>query len=403
MESNKKTVTSEDFDLLLQKARQGDADAQYRVAVCYDIGDIVKQDSALAVQWWEKAAEQGQPDAQRMLVEIYQGGIGAPQDPDRADHWFRQYYDGRKAAAEQGDMHAQADMTRIFLYGKYRKPDYAQAKYWYDRFVDQVKETDDKFQATDFGMRLDELKRTEEEASLDPEGKRARFRKMEADAGKGDPMAEFELADAYLYGRYVDADWRKAEYWYQKVSEHSESLPVDIRNRIFFMWGTINDLKQEEKWSNVNASLRKKEPEKQETETTPAAPVKTGRHYVDWTEILLEIGTVAAAFVFLRGVPLYNWTVEHHREISFLLKPLLQLVSIVIAVLGGGAALGLLLSFHPVLAFLGGIAGGIGGLVTVFCHDLPEVYRIAKTAVYAIAALAVLRIVITLLMSLRRR
>jgi len=48
-----------DFQDLLAKAEQGNVDAQYILGVCYQYGDGVGKDEKKAVEWYMKAAEQG--------------------------------------------------------------------------------------------------------------------------------------------------------------------------------------------------------------------------------------------------------------------------------------------------------------------------------------------------------
>ena len=91
---------AEDFTALAERAEQGDADAQFRLGVMYDIGQGVPQDEAKAAAWYKKAAEQGDADAQLNLGLMYDNGRGVPQDEVRAVAWYRK-------AAEQGNENAQ--------------------------------------------------------------------------------------------------------------------------------------------------------------------------------------------------------------------------------------------------------------------------------------------------------
>ncbi len=45
--------------MVLKAAEQGESTAQYYLAVCYYKGDGITQDYAQAVEWFLKAAEQG--------------------------------------------------------------------------------------------------------------------------------------------------------------------------------------------------------------------------------------------------------------------------------------------------------------------------------------------------------
>ena len=108
----------------LPLAEQGDASAQFNLALMYDNGVGVLQDDAEAVKWYRKAAEQGHASAQNFLGYMYSKGQGVPQDYAEAVKWYRK-------AAEQGDADAQTNLG--YMYGKGRGvlQDYVKAHIWY--------------------------------------------------------------------------------------------------------------------------------------------------------------------------------------------------------------------------------------------------------------------------------
>ena len=61
-------------------AEQGDADAQYNLAIMYDNGQGVLQDYQTAVKWYTLAAEQGLAKSQYNLGISYAKGEGVIQD-----------------------------------------------------------------------------------------------------------------------------------------------------------------------------------------------------------------------------------------------------------------------------------------------------------------------------------
>jgi len=64
--------------------------------VVYRNGDGVARDDAMAIEWFRKAADGGDPKAQCSLGVMYVTGRGVTQDVDQATAWFNK-------AAAQGD------------------------------------------------------------------------------------------------------------------------------------------------------------------------------------------------------------------------------------------------------------------------------------------------------------
>jgi hypothetical protein len=73
---------------LLERAEQGDPEAQYRLGYHCAFGPDEARDYTLASEWWTKAAEQGCVSAQAGLWLIYSEGLGMPQDHLRAYLWI---------------------------------------------------------------------------------------------------------------------------------------------------------------------------------------------------------------------------------------------------------------------------------------------------------------------------
>jgi TPR repeat protein len=59
---------------------QGNAAAQYNLALMYDEGEGVIEDDREAVKWYRLAAEQGDANAQGNLGVLYFSGAGVIQD-----------------------------------------------------------------------------------------------------------------------------------------------------------------------------------------------------------------------------------------------------------------------------------------------------------------------------------
>ncbi|MFZ4761350.1 MAG: tetratricopeptide repeat protein [Alphaproteobacteria bacterium] len=75
------------FAQFLQKAQQGNVEAQVKIARMYQQGEGVGQNKAAAFRWWRQAAESGDRGAQTVLADLYKNGDGVAVDEKEALHW----------------------------------------------------------------------------------------------------------------------------------------------------------------------------------------------------------------------------------------------------------------------------------------------------------------------------
>ena len=112
------------FDWAKKAADQGFALAQNRVGVSFERGEGVAQNVSTAVEWYRKAAAQGESYGQnnvgRMLIFVR----GVPQDPAQAYEFF-----GRSAA--QGNPYAAYNLAYMFENGLFVMADKRTAARWY--------------------------------------------------------------------------------------------------------------------------------------------------------------------------------------------------------------------------------------------------------------------------------
>ena len=118
-----KTVEGE--KTVQERAKAGNAMAQYNLGLMYDKGEGVPQDKAEAVKWYRKAAEQGDADAQVNLGFMYGNGDGVPQDDTEALKWHRK-------SAEQGHGFAQNNLATMYRLGDGVPEDYTKAYMFYN-------------------------------------------------------------------------------------------------------------------------------------------------------------------------------------------------------------------------------------------------------------------------------
>ncbi len=120
------------FQVYQPKANQGDADAQFNLALLYYTGLGIPQDRRYAIYWYTKAAEQGHIQAQYFLGKLYNFGDGKEvrQDFKLAVYWLTK-------AAEQGHIQAQYLLGHMYEYDDEPPQDYKLAFFWYTKAAEQ--------------------------------------------------------------------------------------------------------------------------------------------------------------------------------------------------------------------------------------------------------------------------
>ena len=105
-------------------AEHGDAIAQFNLGYCYENGDGVEQNYEEAVKWYRKAAEQGHANAQNNLGVCYEYGDGVEQNYEEAVKWILK-------AAEHGHANAQKNLGVCYKNGVGVEKNYEEAFKWY--------------------------------------------------------------------------------------------------------------------------------------------------------------------------------------------------------------------------------------------------------------------------------
>lgn len=114
-DQNKKAETADIATLQIQ-AQAGDVKAQVQLADDYFTGNGIGQDYAKAFDWYKKAANAGNPEAQTELGLMYAKGYDVtPVDYKEALHWTR-------IAAEQGYVGAQYNLGVAYDNGLGSRP-----------------------------------------------------------------------------------------------------------------------------------------------------------------------------------------------------------------------------------------------------------------------------------------
>ena len=104
-------------------AQQGDPDAEYHLGQLYRLGQGVNIDYPSAQSYYLKAAKKGHPLAQLNLGTLYYSGKAIEKQEEDAFYWLHQ-------AAEKGDAHAQWMIGDMLLNGQGVAQDSVAAYSW---------------------------------------------------------------------------------------------------------------------------------------------------------------------------------------------------------------------------------------------------------------------------------
>jgi len=118
------------YQVFRELSEQGNAEAQYNLAILYRQGKGVKQDKKLALEWFEKSAAQGLASAEYYLGNLYDTGDTVTRDPAIAVQWY-------KKAAEKGNPMAQSNLGVAYANGEGVGQDIVKAYVWFSLAASQ--------------------------------------------------------------------------------------------------------------------------------------------------------------------------------------------------------------------------------------------------------------------------
>jgi TPR repeat protein len=213
-------------------ANNGDIEAMNAMGFWYEEGwSGLSKDDTQAVNWYRKAAEQGNAFAQNSLGSMYCDGQGLEKNYAQAVNWYRK-------AAEQGNDVAQGNLGTMYVTGRGITQDYAQAVNWYLKAAEQGEARaqnnlgsmyqDGKGVAQDYTQAVDW------------------FRKA---AELGNAVAQKNLGVMYEKGKGVTQDYPQAVEWYRKAAEQGNANAQYILGMIYQNGqGVEKDLAQAKAW-----------------------------------------------------------------------------------------------------------------------------------------------------------
>lgn len=197
-------------------AKQGNAEAQCKLGLCYYNGYGVEEDLAEAVGWFRKAAEQGNADAQNLLGLCYDNGEGVDHNPIEAFKWYGK-------AAEQGLAVAQYNLGNCYADGNGVKKNVKKAAKWFQKAAEQGNADAQNL----LGHCYDNGEGVWKNAT-----EAVKWYRMAAE--QGNDWGQYNLGISYYYGYGIYQDVSIAEYWLKRSAdqgnEDAQKALDDIHN-----------------------------------------------------------------------------------------------------------------------------------------------------------------------------
>lgn len=214
--------TAEAMKWLRKSADQGYPQAEYYMGYAYRDGFGVSEDKAESIKWFQNAANHGLPEAQDELGYVYYEGYEVPKDFAESAKWYQM-------AADKGDVRAQEKMGDLCLRGDDKNiylPIPAERKTsaaeWYQKAANQYRsaaEHGDADAQYRFGELIEKVAKAkiknygnEEETRYSPDFREAAFWFMKA-AYQGHSDAQIALSYIYLLGEGVEKSDVEGTAW----------------------------------------------------------------------------------------------------------------------------------------------------------------------------------------------
>lgn len=232
----------EAYNTVLSWAKEGDSFACYIIggtlywgeyAIHHDDGtplefeNILRETSIQALDWFEKAANQGLRMALYNLVNGYGGAHDIPPDPERRMYWIQR-------GCELGIAKFMVDMGIYYE----QEENWEKALYYYKRAFDTSSHP-----SAAFDLGLVYLK--EQTPCYHPE---EAFRMFQYAAEKGHLSSIFQLGLCYWDGKGTNSDPKKAFYWFDQGAQKGNINAIFYVARCYIMGrGCKQDYQQAKK------------------------------------------------------------------------------------------------------------------------------------------------------------
>ena len=220
-------------ELIEKSAAQGYAPAEAALAGMYMDGTRVQKSPSKALELYRKAADKGYPRAMAGLAGMYLDGIGVPKDAEKGRGLLEK-------AAERGDDLAAVNLGLIYQYGQGVPADMGKAIEWYKKGNERGGLSSQFHLGTAYLSEYGPVCKGGAKDSGDcqgaPVGNEALFREgielVRKAAERGLAGAQFALGGMYYGGDALLQDDVLAYAWYQVAYARMMSAPADFQKLV---------------------------------------------------------------------------------------------------------------------------------------------------------------------------
>ncbi len=181
----------------IKSAEQGVAKASYNIGNMFFNGRGVSRDYKEAERRFRLAAELNYPPAQYNLAYTLDKSLNGEKNPTEVFNWYLK-------AAKNGVQKAKSKVGKMYEVGIGAAQDKEKAIYWYEKVVSK----DPEIRIRLAKLYLDDQNRVEEGIRL-----------LRSSAENGDKLAQYQLGYLYGQGEKVKQDYEQATFWYKRAAK----------------------------------------------------------------------------------------------------------------------------------------------------------------------------------------
>lgn len=183
--------------------------AFYGLAKAYRFGLGKEEDFPKALDYYQRAAGNGEIAAMVDLGQLYYDGNGVKQDYSIANYWFE-----KAADSYDGNYLAFAHLGEAYHYGLGKDVDYDKAKEYYEKAL----EAGEDAVLFWFGQIYYDEEQYEKALGY--------FQRAAVEKNQFQAEAEEQIGRMYQFGEGVEQDFGKAAEWYQKAADNGNAAAM---------------------------------------------------------------------------------------------------------------------------------------------------------------------------------